>query len=109
MGVFFSKFEHIQHAINRIPSNARLFAFFLLDNRPSYESYFKVLENNKHWIDELSASSKIFTFMPFSKWTQKENIPGFMEGESEIDIPEDFYNILKDDAEKQTELFKDGN
>src|SRR3712207_2724174 len=71
MGGRIRSVEDVHRAIYSVPFKGRLFACFLLDSRASNEKAFKTIELNKRWIDELSASSRIFTLIPFSTWAEE--------------------------------------
>ncbi|MEP6628017.1 MAG: toll/interleukin-1 receptor domain-containing protein [Ginsengibacter sp.] len=78
MGIYVRTFEQIYRAIESVSDSGRLFAFILLDESAGNEPVFNMVNANKDFIDALSASSKIFTFIPFSQWTDFDQKPGFL-------------------------------
>ena len=81
MGIYVRRFEDVYRAIEMVPPEGRLFCFFAIDDRPSHRELLSVLEYCLHWIDDLSATSGIYSFLPASRWSKLKNPPGFMFAE----------------------------
>ncbi|MHC4108833.1 MAG: hypothetical protein ACYSTY_12175, partial [Planctomycetota bacterium] len=78
MGIYVARFEHIRRAIAAVPEEGQLFCFFAIDDRPSHRRLLGYIESIESWIDQLSAASGIYSFIPASKWRTTKADPDFM-------------------------------
>ena len=63
MGMIVRRFEDIDWGIRSTPPEIRLFCFFVFDDRPSHRPVLELLESSAEWVDGLSATAGIRTFL----------------------------------------------
>ena len=75
MGMRVSRFEDIERGIRTTPDDVKLFCFFAFDDRPSHKPILDLLESAAEWLDGLSATSGIRTFVFARSFEAQEGGP----------------------------------